>query len=719
MSLKNQFPGLLCGALCSAVLGLTLSGCGGGGGSSAPVSPGTAAPVTTQVQGDVVKGIIRDGVVTAYQLDNGIPSQTIASTRTDALGRFSFQFTEYDGPVYIEVSSHPDGTWMTCDSADGCGPFSGISDLDSNQNGIIDFGEEFKVPGDFLLTAAISSDHLGSPFSVTTLTHLATQLAQTYPQGVNDISIVVAASLLEDLFSVQGIGRSQVINLANPESVNRASELQLQYSLIASALMGLSNDQGFMAVLHALSSQLQSQQGQLISHGADDGAVTLLDLTEQALKTAQHLNLSTVGDLFRNRKNAILAQAAGSLTEAKASPTAAGETAQIIDAFMQDLTSWQGYLSLSPDQPSFANVVSSIGVSTGSDLTRMLQAIAIAGQYGPVVALPDLALGAACDTLGNALAKITCRMLIANRSLEEICEGSLNLVIFNRSLCDILNDLTLPLGNGLKGNFALYDGHARIYGTRNEVEVDITFTAQSRSGTRYGFSVTGYAATETGEMNITDGRFDFTFEDAVDIRNLKLPENASGAIQVNYQQFTNEVNGESTSFAGNLVVDLDLAGVRLEGDGEEPTLEGLENIALSLQAEGAFESQYGDHFDGSLSLNGGPDSHINVQFETDLPDYSDRATITLNSSPAQLAEGRIEDLSMSWGGKHYTTLYFFQPAWGTRIRNQDGVQLDLDLSVDDGETAGWLYHKGTRYGRVSPLNGSLLFELSDGREVVL
>jgi len=138
-----------------------------------------------------------------------------------------------------------------------------------------------------------------------------------------------------------------------------------------------------------------------------------------------------------------------------------------------------------------------------------------------------------------------------------------------------------------------------------------------------------------------------------------------------------------------------------------------------LIADGAFESIYGDHFNGSLNLSGGLDSDIRVIFETDLPDYSDRATVSLISTPEKLSSGAIEDISISWSGKRYDVMYFMAPSYGTRISNQDSVIMDLDLTAEDGETAGYIYHNGTRYARVSPLNGSLLLELSDGTEQVL
>ncbi|MGB3623916.1 MAG: hypothetical protein WBA20_21420 [Ketobacter sp.] len=714
MLLRNSLSSCI-GLLCA----LTFAGCGGGG-SSAEAPTQALHNASTTVQGTVVKGIVRGGLVNAYKLKDGSIDTLLASSTTDESGQFSFQFSDYSGPVYVEVTANSAGSWMVCDSGSGCGEHTDSTELDKNSNGLIDFGEEFKLGSDFSLTAALDSEGLTTPFSVTTLTHLAAQLAHSYPQGMNEISIAVARSQLEDLFGVSGIASSKIINLADPDAIANAGEQQLKQTLLSSALIGMGNETAFPQLLNALVYQLQSQGGQMITHSADGNRISLADLIDEAMKTARMLELDNLASSFQITKTNLWTMDAGSLTEAKPSPTAAGDKADLINAFINDLNTWQGYLSLSPDQTSFANVVSSIGVSTGADLNNMMKAVALAGQYGPVVALPDAALSTACNSLGNALTRMTCHLLISGKSLQDICEGSLNLVIFNRSLCDVLNDLTLPLGNGLKGNFALYDGIARIYGTTLDgVEIDITFTALSNSGTSYAFSVSGTADTDTGALAIQSGEFALTFEGGLDIKNLKLPETARGEIEVSYQQFADSDSGDSTSFAGSLAIDLDLSGVRkLESDAEH-AYAGLDSVDLSLIADGAFESIYGDHFNGSLNLSGGLDSDIRVIFETDLPDYSDRATVSLISTPEKLSSGAIEDISISWGGKRYDVMYFMAPSYGTRISNQDSVIMDLDLTVEDGETAGYIYHNGTRYARVSPLNGSLLLELSDGTEQVL
>jgi hypothetical protein len=177
-------------------------------------------------------------------------------------------------------------------------------------------------------------------------------------------------------------------------------------------------------------------------------------------------------------------------------------------------------------------------------------------------------------------------------------------------------------------------------------------------------------------------------------------------------------NPNGMTFDGDIALDLDLSNVR-NTEGDEDGLIGLDQIQLTLTAEGEFSSAMGGSFSGALSINGGVDSNVVVQFETDLPDYTDRATITLTASPEQIASGLVGTVRIAWGGKQYDMLNFTGDYTGIRVTNQDGVIMDLDLGVEDGAAAGYLMLNGTRFGTATPLNGSLNLILADGSELIL
>ncbi|HVL02318.1 MAG TPA: hypothetical protein VM553_21010 [Dongiaceae bacterium] len=709
---------ILPSVMVSSALLLTACGGGGGGGGSSSGNSQQPAPVMSTVSGTVTKGVISNGLVSVYAVAEGTTGQLLGTARTDESGHFSLSVTGYQGPVYIEVTAAGSGspTLMTCDSANGCGDYSSASSYDTNHNDSIDFGERFAVSGDFMLSSALPSIQQSASTSISTLTHLAAQLAGQFPQGINEVSIAAALSQVQNLFGLDGsLSSTRLVDLTNPTAVSGATADELRYALLSSALMGLTNDVAFGETLANFTQDFTSNQGQLVQQDSNAGTTSYLDLVEQALATAQHLNLTSFVTELQQLQTTLQNADPGSLTNSQPSPTAGGATAAKVEAFVADLALWQGFLSLDPQQASFAQMVSAMGVTTGTDLSNMLQAMAIAGQYGPIVALPDLALGAACDSLGNYFARMSCRLMIAGKSLESICEGALNLVIFNRSLCDILNDLTLPLGAGLRGHFALYDGVVRIYGDVQDTEVDLTFTRASRTSTRYGFKVAGTVESADGLMEISSGDLEMVFAGGLDIKNLKLPESAKGNIAVHYEQFATGDHPDSMTFDGGVSLQLDLSNVRQNDDNG---YSGLDQIGIALSANGEFSSQSGGNFAGSLSINGGLDSNVQVQFETDLPDYSDRAVVTLIASPDHLANGLIDSLRIKWAGKQYDIINYVDSN-GIRITNQDGVIMDLDLNVEDGQNAGRILLNGTAYGSVSPLNGSLLIQLSNGSELVL
>src|SRR5690606_18617864 len=183
-----------------------LAACGGGGGSSSSESSSQSPsqPSAIQLSGTVNKGIVRNGLVSVYSIEAGQTGSLLATTSTNSNGQFQVRVTGYEGPVYIEVTAATSGTpsTMVFDVAAGCGTFAAGSNYDSNNNQVIDFGESFELASDFSLTAALPSSALGSQVAVTTLTHLATQFATQFPQGINDISISVALSKVQNLFGI-------------------------------------------------------------------------------------------------------------------------------------------------------------------------------------------------------------------------------------------------------------------------------------------------------------------------------------------------------------------------------------------------------------------------------------------------------------------------------------------------------------------------------------
>lgn len=126
-------------AISSSIL---LSACGGGGSSSGPQDPPSSSRAGV-VEGSVIKGLLKDAVVKAYELnDRGDRVRQVGQGTSNQEGRYSLELsTDYKGgAIEIEVESAAN-TKMLCDAVDGCG-----SAL---------FGQEIPVPVGFKMSALI------------------------------------------------------------------------------------------------------------------------------------------------------------------------------------------------------------------------------------------------------------------------------------------------------------------------------------------------------------------------------------------------------------------------------------------------------------------------------------------------------------------------------------------------------------------------------------
>lgn len=695
-------------------LATSLAACGGGGGGSGsesrnagntatPNNPGANLPIQT-VQGTVNKGVVRNGLVSVYAVNNGKRGQLLTTTSTNQHGQFSASFASHSIPVLIEVTAASGSapTLMACDAGNGCGGFTSHFELDANGNGQINFGENFPVSSDFRLTTALPSTHLGTQTSISPLTHLAAQYAASLPQGLGDTSINVAMSLVQNLFALHGnLLDLKAVDITNPAAVVSASTSELRYALVSGAIMGLTDSTHFNATLSELTTAFLQNDGRLTNRSEDSTVIAYLDLVEQAQATADTLELEDFSVEFAALVNQLQSADADSLTGFQGTPSQDLAGLGKAKQFVADLAQWQDYLGLAPNQQPFMPVIETLGTSTGTDMATMLQALAIAGQYGPIVALPDLALDAACDSLGT-LASIACRIMVGNKSLEQICQSAGSLTINGRSLCEVLNDLTLPLGKGLRGHFALYDGVVRIYGTLNGADVDLTFTRSNHSNNKYGFIVAGTMNTDSGALNIDSGKVTLAFEEALNVRNLKLPATAVGDIDVRYVQGPTDASA-GMHFGGKLNLDMDLRALRNNGPAQ-----------MKLVAVGQFASAV-HAFNGSIIIEGGTKSNVTAKLVADLPGFSG-AELTLVAAPDQLANGQAGSLRLNWDGKQLDILGL---ADSLRINNQDGMFMHLDLDAEDASKAGSLLLNGAQFGTVDTSGADLLFHFTDSEEIDL
>ena len=114
---------------------LVLSACGGSGGSSSSSSQSAAKAIS----GVAAKGVIQQGIVTAYELVAG-NWVSRGSATTDESGQYTLNLTDYQNGIVKLVLSAGSNTRMKCDVADCDGA---------------SFGQSVALGSDFALDAVL------------------------------------------------------------------------------------------------------------------------------------------------------------------------------------------------------------------------------------------------------------------------------------------------------------------------------------------------------------------------------------------------------------------------------------------------------------------------------------------------------------------------------------------------------------------------------------
>jgi len=712
---------------------ISCGGGGGGGGSDDDSGHNNQNlsqndPLHRNISGTASKGIISNGLVKAYGVSNGNQGALLASGFTDQDGNYRVEIpSSYNGSLVMEITATDNqSTLMVCDYITGCGTYTHISELDANQNNVIDFGEQFIVPDDFKLRALIP-DSAASPelkAMITPLTHMAARYAEQSVAGINDESTEIANTQVASLFELDNsILDLELKDITSPNALSEMSRQELKYAVVAGAVAGLpDNPASISNALDKLASNFSSNNGQLIAHSATDDSITLKTLIENARQITDRFKSDITDtnnadinqkleDLFSDLNGMISDTETvdnGTPTNAQPSPTAGYTQLKKVTRFIEDLQLWRDTINLNPQTPSFQSTIDTVVSSAGPDLSHLLQTLSIAAQYGAIIALPRQALTAACDHLENGLATILCRSLVSQISLGQTCNPAINILTPGINLCNLLDNFTLPVGGGLYANYKLSKGTARIYGTLNGIDVDLYADNASANDQDLGFNLTANIESDTSRLEIHSGAISVRFTDGLNIKKLELPQFIDSDLKISYQQ-------PSANFEGAIESAIDLSRVRQINTGSDP-FTGLDEIDLNISASGNFNIPGAQTFSGQLDIIGGDSNTTTVTIETISPDNLP-VEITLKGTPGELTSG-LADITLRWGGRTYMLDYDPSSPLRLTIKNQDGVCLAADYGASND--FGTIVIGDRRYGLIKGLvNGSLSIRLADNTEVFL
>jgi|GEM_PF-6929570 len=340
---------ILSGALGAS---LFLSACGGGGGGG----PKTPAPAVNTVSGSATKGVIANGKVDAYAIRNNTVerSQAIASTSTDAAGKYSLNISNYNGPVSVEITPQA-GTTMLCDVPTGCQTTQGGT--------IIAFGQPVPLTdSNFKLRAFVPRVDKTISASITPLTHMAAQYAESQlASGDAATAIDKANSRVANLFKLDG----DLLALTPPDITkanNKASKQENQYAVLAAAFanVALSIDK-LGETIDKAANNFSAHDGQLTMVDRDNslGEITLSSITGAALSITTSASadgkldssvISSSEELYFLNSLAIAASEDAASTASSTATSGADELAKtkaLIGDIRALVSAGQNYLSLS------------------------------------------------------------------------------------------------------------------------------------------------------------------------------------------------------------------------------------------------------------------------------------------------------------------------------------------------------------------------------------
>lgn len=617
-------------------------------------------PVT--VLGLAAKGLMINAKVTVYSAsDSGPSSLVLGMGSTNEAGEFQIAIpSAYQGALLLEVSANTSGapSLMRCDRVDGCGEAGADwAAYDVNQNQLIDFGESFPMPSDFVLRAA--GDALGGHAPITLhvspLTHLASALAEASPSGFNKNSIASAYSQVANLFGLSGD-----LRLIKPLDVTNnalsSNDAQMRYSLLASSFFGLVENRNELAtMMNKLSTHFAAQNGQLLR--LSDGSADLgLDKVLAAsvklgnfLETRNSLWARANVQLRRELANLRLLTGGSAFTEAKASELLNVDALDQAKAMVDDLLNWGDTLNLN-DQNAFGFDQATSGLNMAVNNSKVSAAFMAAAKYTPVLAVVPLissneeAINLVCGQM-SGFSGTLCQQFFGGGFADLNCNATPN----NMMCKTLASSLVIPvptLEKTIKAEYSVLYQRLKVKGTLYDQAVDLTFTLDE-------FDMQG-----------------------------NVLVNGKGTIK----------NELSTFYVDG--------GVGLKNQGGDANYQGVSDLTVAVKNADGSEYSYAQHF-GDTNL-----SEFGFEMQSDS---GDSATVTVLSDSASEAQSLVisqgdERLAISQDASN-PLLFSFS--------SQSGVNAVVDLSLNEA-TVGAISLGDVKLADIINEAGELFVLFNDG-----
>ena len=266
---KNSYS-LRKSLLTMAVAAALVTGCGGSDDKDKP-------EVVTSIGGVAAKGIVTDGIVTAYLLGaDGEKGAVVGTAVTDNEGSYSLSTaSSYDGtsPLLLELTAGAD-TRMVCDSFNDCGT--------------VEHGDLISLAdSDFLMSSVIPGTGSDTEVSaaITAFTNMAAH--SVIESGVvSDTSILETTSKINQVVGVN-ILETTPVNVASESLLGEAAVDSQRYSIMLAALATQAfTETGSVADMLV---SLDNFNADFAADGdiGDEGGLSLIDLYSDANEAAE------------------------------------------------------------------------------------------------------------------------------------------------------------------------------------------------------------------------------------------------------------------------------------------------------------------------------------------------------------------------------------------------------------------------------------------------
>ncbi|MFT6327979.1 MAG: hypothetical protein ACJAYK_002984, partial [Crocinitomicaceae bacterium] len=247
---------------------ILIVGCGSGGGDGDNAQiPNEDSSI--ELTGSVVKGVVENGIVQAYLIEeqSGVMVSSTnplgAAVRTDANGRYKLKLPGNTKSSQVMVIMTADSqTTMTCDVVAGCSTSDSVS--------TIAFGEKINLSDDFNLRNVMeaSQGKRENFVHITPFTHLAISRAEAEPEGLTAENINTGKRYVETLFGLD----TDALELAIPDitkldQYTSISKTELETAIMSASFLALVNSPDWDSIDEVLdhAAQRMSSSGSLSS----------------------------------------------------------------------------------------------------------------------------------------------------------------------------------------------------------------------------------------------------------------------------------------------------------------------------------------------------------------------------------------------------------------------------------------------------------------------